>query len=196
MGEAGIFLTRCWLHTDRDVSKTFNHARVPSWFLTHTLLPALGDAIAGDRVDLRGPLPCCQCRDQAARQGQEAMKQNLLLETEPHHGEPQVTRCDQPLCKQFLGQPAPWVEASLMCGQGVPLPVLPGAGREMQGQWRGTLPPSCFVPDLRFLHQTSAKKPSFKVSEAKKRLPTSALNNQWRKNRPYHPSWDPIVRPV
>lgn len=33
MGEAGIFLTRCWLHTDRDVSKTFNHAPFPPGFL-------------------------------------------------------------------------------------------------------------------------------------------------------------------
>lgn len=41
MGETGVFLTRCWPHTDRDVSETFNQARVPSWFLTHTLPPAL-----------------------------------------------------------------------------------------------------------------------------------------------------------
>lgn len=107
MGEAGIFLTKCWLHTNRDVSKTFNHARVPSWFLTHTLPPALGDAIAGDRGDLRGPLSCCQCRDQAARQGQEAMKPNLLLETEPQQGEPLVIRHNQPPLETVSGATCP-----------------------------------------------------------------------------------------
>lgn len=60
-GEAGIFLTRCWLQTDQEISKTLNHLHVLSWVV------APEEAVLRVRVDLCELPPCCQCGEQAAR---------------------------------------------------------------------------------------------------------------------------------
>lgn len=60
----------------------------------------------------------------------------------------------------------------------------------------GDSAPFPLCPGPLFLTSDLCRKPSFKVPEAKKRLPTSALNHQCCENRPHHLSRAPIVRPL